>query len=68
VEERGLGESEEGSYRRGQLATQGGWLPASGEATYGTRARLQSELFRDNLRRYLGEEPLVNELDKMLLY
>lgn len=29
---------------------------------------LQSELFLDNLRRYLDGEPLVNELDKKLLY
>lgn len=29
---------------------------------------LQAGLFRDNLRRYLDGEPLVNELDKKLLY
>jgi hypothetical protein len=28
---------------------------------------LQAELFCDNLRRYLDEEPLINELDKKLL-
>lgn len=34
----------------------------------GLTNELQSELFRDNLRRYLDGEPLVNELDKKLLY
>jgi hypothetical protein len=29
---------------------------------------LQTELFGDNLRRYLKGEPLRNELDKKLLY
>ena len=29
---------------------------------------LQSKLFCENLRRYLDGEPLVNELDKKLLY
>ena len=29
---------------------------------------LQSRLFCENLRRYLDGEPLVNELDKKLLY
>lgn len=29
---------------------------------------LQTDLFHDNLRRYLAGEPLVNELDKKLLY
>jgi hypothetical protein len=29
---------------------------------------LQTELFCDNLRRYLNGEPLRNELDKKLLY
>lgn len=34
----------------------------------GQTNELQAELFCDNLRRYLDGEPLVNELDKKLLY
>ena len=42
--------------------------PHSTDNVPGLTNELQSELFRDNLRRYLDGEPLVNELDKKLLY
>lgn len=42
--------------------------PHSTDNVPGLTNELQSELFRDNLRRYLDREPLVNELDKKLLY
>lgn len=42
--------------------------PHSTDNVPGMTNELQSELFRDNLRRYLDGEPLVNELDKNLLY
>ena len=42
--------------------------PHSTDNVPGLTNELQSELFRDNLRRYLNGEPLVNELDKKLLY
>jgi phosphoglycerate dehydrogenase-like enzyme len=42
--------------------------PHSTDNVPGLTNELQSELFRDNLRRYLEGEPLVNELDKKLLY
>jgi phosphoglycerate dehydrogenase-like enzyme len=42
--------------------------PHSTDNVPGLTNELQSELFRDNLRRYLDGEPLLNELDKKLLY
>jgi phosphoglycerate dehydrogenase-like enzyme len=42
--------------------------PHSTDNVPGLTNELQSELFRDNLWRYLDGEPLVNELDKKLLY
>ena len=42
--------------------------PHSTDNVPGLTNELQSELFRYNLRRYLDGEPLVNELDKKLLY
>jgi len=42
--------------------------PHSTDNVPGLTNELQSELFRDNLRRYLDGKPLVNELDKELLY
>lgn len=42
--------------------------PHSTDNVPGLTNELQSELFRDNLRRYLDGDPLVNELDKKLLY
>src|SRR3989337_2112497 len=42
--------------------------PHSTDNVPGLTNELQSELFRGNLRRYLDGEPLVNELDKKLLY
>jgi phosphoglycerate dehydrogenase-like enzyme len=42
--------------------------PHSTDNVPGLTNELQSELFRDNLRRYLDGKPLVNELDKKLLY
>lgn len=42
--------------------------PHSTDNVPGLTNELQSELFRDNLRRYLGGEPLRNTLDKKLLY
>src|SRR5215207_7117012 len=42
--------------------------PHSTDNVPGLTNELQSELFRDNLRRYLDGEPLRNELDKKLLY
>ncbi|MCA1730237.1 MAG: D-2-hydroxyacid dehydrogenase [Actinobacteria bacterium] len=42
--------------------------PHSTDNVPGQTNELQAELFCDNLRRYLDEEPLVNELDKKLLY
>ncbi|MEJ7872532.1 MAG: D-2-hydroxyacid dehydrogenase [Rubrobacteraceae bacterium] len=42
--------------------------PHSTDNVPGLTNELQSELFRDNLRRYLDGEPLTNELDKRLLY
>ncbi len=42
--------------------------PHSTDNVPGLTNELQSKLFRDNLRRYLDGEPLVNELDKRLLY
>jgi phosphoglycerate dehydrogenase-like enzyme len=42
--------------------------PHSTDNVPGMTNELQSELFRDNLRRSLDGEPLVNELDKKLLY
>jgi phosphoglycerate dehydrogenase-like enzyme len=42
--------------------------PHSTDNVPGLTNELQSELFRDNLRRYLDEELLLNELDKKLLY
>jgi glyoxylate/hydroxypyruvate reductase len=42
--------------------------PHSTDNVPGLTNELQSELFCDNLRRYLDGEPLVNELNKKLLY
>ena len=42
--------------------------PHSTDNVPGLTNELQSELFRDNLRRYLNGKPLVNVLDKKLLY
>ena len=42
--------------------------PHSTDNVPGLTNELQSKLFRDNLRRYLDGEPLINELDKKLLY
>jgi phosphoglycerate dehydrogenase-like enzyme len=42
--------------------------PHSTDNVPGLTNELQSELFRNNLRRYLDGKPLVNELDKKLLY
>jgi phosphoglycerate dehydrogenase-like enzyme len=42
--------------------------PHSTDNVPGLTNDLQTELFRDNLRRYLKGEPLRNELDKKLLY
>ncbi len=42
--------------------------PHSTDNVPGLTNELQSELFCDNLRRYLDGAPLVNELDKKLLY
>jgi len=42
--------------------------PHSTDNVPGLTNELQTELFRDNLRRYLKGEPLRNELDKKLLY
>ncbi len=42
--------------------------PHSTDNVPGLTNELQSELFCDNLRRYLDGEPLINELDKKLLY
>jgi phosphoglycerate dehydrogenase-like enzyme len=42
--------------------------PHSTDNVPGLTNELQSGLFRDNLRRYLDGRPLVNELDKKLLY
>ena len=42
--------------------------PHSTDNVPGLTNELQAELFRENLRRYLDGEPLVNELDKKLLY
>ncbi len=42
--------------------------PHSTDNVPGLTNELQTELFRENLRRYLDGEPLVNELDKKLLY
>ena len=42
--------------------------PHSTDNVPGLTNNLQSELFCDNLRRYLDGEPLINELDKKLLY
>jgi phosphoglycerate dehydrogenase-like enzyme len=42
--------------------------PHSTDNVPGMTNELQSELFRHNLRRSLDGEPLVNELDKKLLY
>jgi phosphoglycerate dehydrogenase-like enzyme len=42
--------------------------PHSTDNLPGLTNRLQTDLFCDNLRRYLDGEPLVNVLDKKLLY
>jgi len=42
--------------------------PHSTDNVPGLTNELQAELFCDNLRRYLEGEPLINELDKKLLY
>jgi phosphoglycerate dehydrogenase-like enzyme len=42
--------------------------PHSTDNVPGLTNELQTELFRENLRRYLDGEPLKNELDKELLY
>ncbi len=42
--------------------------PHSTDVVPETINTLQTDLFCDNLRRYLAGEPLVNELDKTLLY
>ncbi len=42
--------------------------PHSTDNVPGLTNELQTELFRENLRRYLDGEPLKNELDKKLLY
>ncbi len=42
--------------------------PHSTDNVPGLTNELQADLFRDNLRRYLDGEPLINELDKKLLY
>jgi phosphoglycerate dehydrogenase-like enzyme len=42
--------------------------PHSTDNIPGLTNELQSELFRDNLRRYLDGKPLINELNKKLLY
>jgi phosphoglycerate dehydrogenase-like enzyme len=42
--------------------------PHSTDNVPGLTNDLQTELFGDNLRRYLKGEPLRNELDKKLLY
>lgn len=42
--------------------------PHATDNVLGLANRLLTELFCDNLRRYLAGEPLVNELDKRLLY
>ena len=42
--------------------------PHSTDNVPGLTNELQTELFCDNLRRYLKGEPLLNELDKKLLY
>ena len=42
--------------------------PHSTDNVPGLTNELQSELFRDNLRRYLDGKPLINELNKKLLY
>ncbi len=42
--------------------------PHSADNVPGLTNELQTELFSDNLRRYLKGEPLRNELDKKLLY
>lgn len=42
--------------------------PHSTDVVPETINTLQTDLFCDNLRRYLAGEPLVNELDKKLLY
>jgi phosphoglycerate dehydrogenase-like enzyme len=42
--------------------------PHSTDNVPGLTNELQSELFRDNLRRYLEGESLINELNKKLLY
>jgi phosphoglycerate dehydrogenase-like enzyme len=42
--------------------------PHSTDNVPGLTNELQTALFRDNLRRYLNEDPLLNELDKKLLY
>jgi phosphoglycerate dehydrogenase-like enzyme len=42
--------------------------PHSTDNVPGLTNELQTELFRDNLRRYLDGEPLQNELNKKLLY
>jgi len=42
--------------------------PHSTDNVPGLTNELQTELFCDNLRRYLNGEPLRNELDKKLLY
>ena len=42
--------------------------PHSTASVPGLTNELQAELFCNNLRRYLNGEPLINELDKKLLY
>ena len=42
--------------------------PHSTASVPGLTNELQAELFCNNLRRYLNEAPLINELDKKLLY
>jgi D-2-hydroxyacid dehydrogenase (NADP+) len=42
--------------------------PHSTDNIPGLTNELQTELFCENLQRYLDDEPLINELDKNLLY
>ena len=42
--------------------------PHSTASVSGPTNELRAELFCNNLRRYLNGEPLINELDKKLLY
>ena len=42
--------------------------PHSTDNVPGLTNQLQADLFCENLRRYMAGEPLINELDKNLLY